>query len=66
MGFLGIFGIKRKKFQIFKIFLKMSFFQFLTYFSSKIYYFGILLGCQKFDVLLDVSQWNGLKITSIG
>ena len=44
----------------------MSFFQFLTYFSSKIYYFGILLGRQKFDVLVDVSQWNGLKITSIG
>ena len=44
----------------------MSFFQFLTYFSSKIYCFGMLLECQKLDDLLNVSQWNGLKITSIG
>ena len=47
-------------------FLKMSFFRFLTYFSSKICYFGPLLGRLKIDVLADVSQWNGLKITSNG
>ena len=44
----------------------MSFFRFLTYFSSKICYFGALLGRQKIDVLADVNQWNGLKITSNG
>ena len=37
-------GEKNEKFSNFLNFLKMSFFLFLTYFSSKIYYFGILLG----------------------
>ena len=32
---------KTEKFSIFSNFLKMSFFQFLTYFSSKICYFGM-------------------------
>ena len=59
-------GEKMKKFSNFLNFLKMSFFWFLTYFSSKICYFEVLLGRWKYDVLVDVSQWNGLKITSIG
>ena len=58
-------GVPSEKTEKFLNFLKMSFFRFLTYFSSKIYYFGSLLGRLKIDVLADVSQWNGLKITSI-
>ena len=46
---------KTEKFSKFSNFLKMSFFRFLTYFSSKIYYFGPLLGRLKIDVLVDVS-----------
>ena len=62
----GVPSEKTEKFSNFSNFLKMSFFRFLTYFSSKIYYFGPLLGRLKIDVLAGVSQWNGLKITSIG
>ena len=40
----GVPSEKMEKFSNFSNFLKMSFFRFLTYFSSKIYYFGILLG----------------------
>ena len=36
-------GVPSEKTEKFSNFLKMSFFQFLTYFSSKIYYFGALL-----------------------
>ena len=36
-------------------FLKMSFFRFLTYFSSKIYYFGHFCEGKKISVLADVS-----------
>ena len=59
-------GVPSEKMEKFLNFLKMSFFRFLTCFSSKICYFGALLGRQKIDVLADVSQWNGLKITSNG
>ena len=62
----GVPSEKTKKISNFLYFLKMSFFRFLTYFSSKIYYFGTLLRGLKIGVLADVSQWNGLKITSIG
>ena len=37
-------GVPSEKTEKFLNFLKMSFFLFLTYFSSKICYFGILLG----------------------
>ena len=59
-------GVPSEKTEKILNFLKMSFFLFLTYFSSKIYYFGTLLRGSKFGVLAGVSQWNGLKITSIG
>ena len=36
-------GVPSEKTETFLNFLKMSFFRFLTYFSSKIYYFGTLL-----------------------
>ena len=36
-------GEKTENFSNFSNFLKMSFFRFLTYFSSKMYYFGTLL-----------------------
>ena len=62
----GVPSEKTEKFLDFLNFLKMSFFRFLTYFSSKIYYFGPLLGRLKLDVLANISQWNGLKITSTG
>ena len=62
----GVPSEKTEKFLNFLNFLKISFFRFLTYFSSKICYFGALLGRKKIDVLADVSQWNGLKITSNG
>ena len=62
----GVPNEKTEKFLNFLNFLKMSFFQFLTYFSSKICYFGTLLRGSKIGVLTDVSQWNGLKITSTG
>ena len=39
----GVPSEKMKKILNFLNFLKMSFFRFLTYFSSKIYYFGALL-----------------------
>ena len=39
----GVPSEKTEKFSNFLNFLKMSFFQFLTYFSSKIYNFGTLL-----------------------
>ena len=39
----GVPSEKTKKNLNFLNFLKMSFFRFLTYFSSKIYYFGALL-----------------------
>ena len=38
----GVPSEKTKKFSNFLNFLKMSFFRFLTYFSSKIHYFGTL------------------------
>ena len=59
-------GVPSEKMEKFLNFLKMSFFRFLTYFSSKIYYLRPLLGMLKIDVLANVSQWNGLKITSTG
>ena len=40
----GMPGEKMEKFSNFLNFLKMSFFRFLTYFSSKICYFGMVLG----------------------
>ena len=40
----GVPSEKTEKFKNFLNFLKMSFFQFLTYFSSKICYFEVLLG----------------------
>ena len=40
----GVPSKKTEKFSNFLNFLKMSFFRFLTYFSSKICYFGLLLG----------------------
>ena len=40
----GVPSEKTEKISIFSNFLKMSFFQFLTYFSSKICYFGMYLG----------------------
>ena len=40
----GVPSKKTEKISNFYNFLKMSFFRILTYFSSKIYYFGILLG----------------------
>ena len=39
----GVPSEKTEKFSNFLNFLKMSFFRFLTYFSSKISYFGTLL-----------------------
>ena len=36
-------GVPSEKTKKFSNFLKMSFFRFLTYFSSRIYYFGTLL-----------------------
>ena len=39
----GVPDEKMEKISNFLNFSKMSFFQFLTYFSSKIYYFGTLL-----------------------
>ena len=48
-------GEKTEKFSNFLNFLKISFFRFLTYFSSKIYYFETLLKGQKIGVLADVS-----------
>ena len=62
----GVLSEKMEKISNILNFLKMSFFRFLTYFSSTIYYFGPLLGRLKMDVLANVSQWNGLKITSTG
>ena len=40
----GVPSEKTEKFLDFLNFLKVSFFQFLTYFSSKICYFEVLLG----------------------
>jgi len=40
----GMPSEKMEKFSNFLNFLKMSFFRFLTYFSSKICYFEVLLG----------------------
>ena len=40
----GVPSEKMEKFSNFLNFLKMSFFRFLTYFSSKICYFEVLLG----------------------
>ena len=39
----GVPSEKMEKLSNFSNFLKMSFFRFLTYFPSKIYYFGTLL-----------------------
>ena len=39
----GVPSEKKEKFSNFLNFLKMSFFRFLTYFSSKISHFGALL-----------------------
>ena len=51
----GVPSEKTEKFSNFLNFLKMSFLRFLTYFSSKIYYFGALLRGYKIGVLADVS-----------
>ena len=51
----GVPSEKTKKISNFLNFLKMSFFRFLTYFSSKIYYFGDFCDGKKIGVLADVS-----------
>ena len=66
MVLCDVLSEEMEKFSNFLNFLKISFFRFLIYFSSKICCFGPLLERLKIDVLADVSQWNGLKITSIG
>ena len=59
-------GVPSEKMEKILNFLKMSFFFIFNLFFIKNMLLWDTFGKVKIDVLADVSQWNGLKITSIG
>ena len=59
-------GVLSEKTEKFLNFLKMSFFFIFNLFFIKNMLLWDTFGKVKIDLLADVSQWNGLKTTSIG